>query len=583
MQAEALPASVAVAKGRLRPFAEGKGIGPTSVHTSSGQVYRQAHTGVAAAVLTLGAFALRQRPRVGRRQGRASVVELEPGTWPADSITHPSEVAKPPEDLAEWRKKSWDKLKASGAEVWPPPKNDRLLRAARGEPVDRAPKWMMRQAGRYLPEYLEMLSHTDFFTVCKTPELACEITLQPYRRYPSLDSLIIFSDILVIPVAMGMDCRMEPKVGPQFDFALETPEDMAKLNLTPDVEETLSYVFDAVFWTRQQVENKVPVIGFSGAPWTLMGYMVEGGAVRSFDRAKKWLYLYPEASRKLLSALRDVIVEYLVGQFDSGAPLLTVFDTNCGEIPPRLYEEFCVPDLKYIATEVKKRRPGALVSVFPKDGEMAAFEDSDYDVVGVSWTTSPAEARRSCPSKTLQGNLDPHLLYADPDQIRERTVKMVKEFGVPKYICNLGHGMVPTHPVEGPKAFMEAVDSVSSQDAPSAQPPAPSKEQPLMLHLQDDTSVSVPLKEAGAKDLKKALASFAASFKDMASEAGKLDSLEYSWSSGDVSLEAFCNPKGFASIFDVRIFLTVKSGNQVKITSEVPLNTLQNDLDDFIA
>eukprot|EP00490_Sorites_sp_Unknown_P008704 CAMPEP_0114661190 /NCGR_PEP_ID=MMETSP0191-20121206/21867_1 /TAXON_ID=126664 /ORGANISM="Sorites sp." /LENGTH=471 /DNA_ID=CAMNT_0001892699 /DNA_START=35 /DNA_END=1450 /DNA_ORIENTATION=+ len=450
---------------RPRPAAEG--AAPLKPQAPS----RSCQAASAAAIFALGAWASRQRQSMGP-QRRASVVELAPGAWPAESITHPSEVAKPPEDLSEQqRKRACAELTASGAEIWPKPENDRLLRAARGEPVDRAPKWMMRQAGRYLPEYLAMLSHTDFFTVCKTPELACEITLQPYRRYPSLDSLIIFSDILVIPVAMGMDCRMEPKVGPQFDFALETPEDMEKLNLAPDVEATLSYVFDAVYWTRQQVENKVPVIGFSGAPWTLMGYMVEGGAVRSFDRAKKWLYLYPEASRKLLTSLRNIVVEYLVGQFDSGAPLLTVFDTNCGEIPPRLYEEFCVPDLKYIATEVKKRRPGALVSVFPKDGEMAAFEDSDFDVVGVSWTKSPAEARRSCPSKTLQGNLDPHLLYADPDQIRERTVAMVKEFGVPKYICNLGHGMVPTHPVEGPKAFMEAVDSVSSEDAPSPQFP----------------------------------------------------------------------------------------------------------------
>jgi len=464
MQAEAF---VQVAHAPVIPG--GARLAPQGVGAVNAPPSRPGQAAAAAAIFALGAFASQQRHNVGRRQRQASVVELAPGAWPAESITHPSEVAKPPEDLSEQRKKSCAELKASGAEVWPAPKNDRLLRAARGEPVDRAPKWMMRQAGRYLPEYLAMLSHTDFFTVCKTPELACEITLQPFRRYPSLDSLIIFSDILVIPVAMGMNCRMEPKVGPQFDFALETPEDMEKLNLAPNVEETLSYVFDAVYWTREQVKNEVPVIGFSGAPWTLMGYMVEGGAVRSFDRAKKWLYLYPEASRKLLSSLRDIVVEYLVGQFDSGAPLLTVFDTNCGEIPPRLYEEFCVPDLKYIATEVKKRRPGALISVFPKDGEMAAFEDSDFDVVGVSWTTSPAEARRSCPSKTLQGNLDPHLLYADPDQIRERTINMVKEFGVPKYICNLGHGMVPTHPVEGPKAFMEAVDSVSSEDAPSPQ------------------------------------------------------------------------------------------------------------------
>lgn len=464
VQAVPVAAHARVKAHRPRPAAEGVGPFKPSVPSRTGQAAG------AAAVFALGAWVSQQRHSV-RCQRKANVVELAPGAWPAESITHPSEVAKPPEDLSEQRKKAWAELSAS-ADVWPAPENDRLLRAARGESVDRAPKWMMRQAGRYLPEYLAMLSHTDFFTVCKTPELACEITLQPYRRYPSLDSLIIFSDILVIPVAMGMNCRMEPKVGPQFDFALETPEDMEKLNLTPDVEATLSYVFDAVYWTRQQVKNKVPVIGFSGAPWTLMGYMVEGGAVRSFDRAKKWLYLYPEASRKLLSALRDIVVEYLVGQFDSGAPLLTVFDTNCGEIPPRLYDEFCVPDLKYIATEVKKRRPGALVSVFPKDGEMATFEDSDFDVVGVSWTTSPAEARRSCPSKTLQGNLDPHLLYADTEQIRERTVAMVKEFGVPKYICNLGHGMVPTHPVEGPKAFMEAVDSVSSEDAPSPQLPA---------------------------------------------------------------------------------------------------------------
>jgi len=427
---------------------------------ASGSALAAVATGMVAGVVA------RRGSRFTQKRASAScqAVKLAPGAWPAETITHPSEVAQPPEDLSEKRKQAWADLQEKGEQVFPAPENDRLLRAARGEKVDRAPKWMMRQAGRYLPEYLAMLSHTDFFTVCKTPALACEITLQPFRRYPSLDSLIIFSDILVIPVAMGMDCRMEPKVGPQFDFALETPEDLDKLNLSPNVEESLSYVFDAIYWTRDQVQNKVPVIGFSGAPWTLMGYMVEGGAVRSFDRAKKWLYLYPEASRRLLTALRDIVVEYLVGQFDSGAPLLTVFDTNCGEVPPRIYEEFCVPDLKYIATEVKKRRPGALISVFPKDGEIGAFEDSDFDVVGVSWTTSPAEARRSCPSKTLQGNLDPHLLYADPEQIRERTVKMVKEFGVSKYICNLGHGMVPSHPVEGPAAFMEAVDSVKSED-----------------------------------------------------------------------------------------------------------------------
>lgn len=373
-----------------------------------------------------------------------------------------AEIEQPPADLREQRLRQREEFRAK-AGPWPAPANDRLLRAARGEKVDRPPKWMMRQAGRYLPEYQALLALTDFFSVCRSPAMAAEITLQPYRRYPSLDSLIIFSDILVIPVAMGMGCYMEPQTGPKFEFALETPEDMAKLNLTPNVDETLGYVFDAIYWTKYRVKNQVPVIGFSGAPWTLMGYMVEGGAVRSFNTAKKWLYLHPEASRKLLTALRDVIVEYLIGQYDAGAPLLTVFDTNCGELPPSVYEDFCVPDLKYIATEVKRQRPHALLTVFPKDGEMGVFNDSDYDVVGVSWTASPKEARRACPDKTLQGNLDPYVLYADPALVRDTAARMVKEFGVQKYIANLGHGMLPTHPVEGPQAFMEAIDAVGTE------------------------------------------------------------------------------------------------------------------------
>ncbi|CAE8598531.1 unnamed protein product, partial [Polarella glacialis] len=529
-----------------------------------------------------------------QQQRQAAVCRAAAGSWPVDSITDPAKVVQPPEDLASWRKQAWVKLQEGGDKPWPAPANDRLLRAARGEKVDRAPKWIMRQAGRYLPEYLEFVSRTDFFTVCKTPAYACEVTLQPIRRYPSLDSMIIFSDILVIPVAMGMPCRMEPKVGPTFDFAINTPEDLEKLNLRPDVHETLSYVFDAIFWTRQQSKNQIPVIGFSGAPWTLMGYMIEGGAVRSFERAKKWLYLYPEASRKLLTALRDIIVEYLVGQYDSGAPLLTVFDTNCGELPPRMYEEFMVQDLKYIASEVKKRRPHALLTIFPKDGEMGAFEDSAFDVVGVSWTQSPAEARRQCPTKTLQGNLDPTLIYADPAQIKERTRQMVKEFGVDKYIANLGHGMLPTHPVEGPAAFMEGVDSISREDAPSpssaSAPAAPMAqgrpEDMVTIHLQDATSVSVPLGKAGVRSLQTALAGFISLFKEkMACEkpaARRWESLDFSYSHGDLVIEAFANPNAFATIFDVKIFLMIKSGGgQVKVSSECGLSALQGDLDTF--
>lgn len=374
-------------------------------------------------------------------------------------------IEEPPQDLRDKRLEEASQLKICGG-AWPTPQNDRLLRAARGEVVDRAPKWMMRQAGRYLPEYMDLMKHTNFFTVCKTPALAAEITLQPYRRYRNLDSLIIFSDILVIPVAMGMPCRMEPGTGPRFDFSIRTPGDLSKLNMTPDVAGELGYVFDAIYWTRQRVTNEVPIIGFSGAPWTLMGYMTEGGASQNFDTAKKWLYLHPEASRKLLGYLRDIIVEYLVGQYDAGAPMLKVFDTNAGQLPPGVYEEFCVQDLKWIAAEVKRRRPSALLAVFPKDADIALFDESDFDVVACSWTTSPARARRDCPNKTLQGNFDPHLLYADADTIRSSAQQMVKAFGVDKYICNLGHGMLPSHPVDGPKVFLDAVDEVKREDAP---------------------------------------------------------------------------------------------------------------------
>jgi uroporphyrinogen decarboxylase len=420
-----------------------------------------------AAGLCVAALGLRRAQR-RLRASRGAVVACSGIKTAADAgvtTEHAPDLREAPDNLPEFRAKAWEKVEKEGG-VWPAPKNDRLLRAARGETNDRAPKWMMRQAGRYLPEYQAVLKASDFFTVCQTPALACEVTLQPPRRYKTLDSMIIFSDILVIPVAMGMPCGMVEGVGPQFEFAIETPEDLEKLNMKPNVKDTLSYVFDAVFLTRQYSNNEIPVIGFAGAPWTLMGYMVEGGAVRSFDRAKKWLYLYPEASRQLLTALRDIVVEYLVGQYDSGAPMLQVFDTNCGEIPPGQYEEFMVADLKYIATEVKKRRPNAILSLFPKDGELETFNDSDYDVIGVSWKTSPAEARRMCPDKTLQGNFDPYCLYAPPADIKATAQKMVKEFGVDRYIANLGHGMMPTHPVEGPQAFTDGVDSVSRDEAP---------------------------------------------------------------------------------------------------------------------
>jgi len=524
---------------------------------------------------------------VNRRMPRRAAVPI------ADAPTHVNAqelvlTKEAPENLREWRLQAKEKLEALGG-PWPAPKNDRLLRAARGEPVDRPPKWMMRQAGRYLPEFKALMSKSDFFTVCKTPALAAELTLQPYRRMPTLDSLIIFSDILVIPVAMGMPCGMVAGVGPRFEFSLESPEDMERLNLTPNVEETLGYVYDAIFWTRQRVGNEVPVIGFSGAPWTLMGYMVQGGAAHNFDAAKKWIYRYPDESRKLLAALRDIIIDYLVGQYDAGAPLLTIFDTNCGELPPAVYEDFCVSDLKHIATEVKRQRPHALMTVFPKDGEIGVFEDSAFDVVGCSWRISPQQARAKCPSKTLQGNLDPLQLFAKPDDIKKAVRRMVEGFGVDKYIVNLGHGMMPGHVPEGAKAFVDGVDACTHEVigggaankavAPFVQTAA------FTLHLQEATTCTIPFTQPAAQDLNQAIANFVTMFKKKmaASKVQRWDDFEFRWSQGDTKFEVMCNPNAFATIFDVKMFVAAKAGPQMKLSSEMPLSSLQADIDAFLA
>ena len=224
-------------------------------------------------------------------------------------------------------------------ENFPPLQNDRLLKAARGEPVDRVPVWIMRQAGRYLPEFREVRVENEFFKVCQTPELACEITLQPIRRFP-LDAAIIFSDILVIPQALGMIVQMKPGVGPVFDKPLVNPEDIDTL-VRPDVKVALKYVYDAITLTRHKLEGKVPLIGFTGAPWTLMAYMIEGGGSKTQSKAKKWLYQFPEASRRLLSVLTEVCVDYLVEQVRAGAQMLQVFESNAeylGEEEPTLID-----------------------------------------------------------------------------------------------------------------------------------------------------------------------------------------------------------------------------------------------------
>jgi len=287
-------------------------------------------------------------------------------------------------------------------------------------------------------------------------------TMQPLRRF-DLDASIIFSDILVIPQALGMVVHMVKGKGPVFPEPLVDPEDMNKrLNFSCDVKEDLKYVYDAITLTRKTIDGKVPLIGFAGAPWTLMIYMIEGGASKTYSKAKRWLYMYPEESKKLLQLLADVVVDYLVEQVHAGAQLLQVFDSHAGVLTEEHFNEFVLPGLLEIATKVKSRIAGKYevpMIVFPKDAHDAlpAFNKSAYDVVAISWTTNRKKAREALPDKTLMGNLDPCAMYASFDDLSAHVGNMVRDFGCNRYIANLGHGMYPDMDPEHMNVFVNAV------------------------------------------------------------------------------------------------------------------------------
>jgi len=345
------------------------------------------------------------------------------------------------------REHHWTRLENM---AFPALKNDRILRAARGDDVDRIPIWIMRQAGRYLPEFRELRSKHDFFTICQTPELAAEVSLQPIRRF-DLDACIIFSDILVIPQALGMTVEMRPGVGPVLPEPLISSEDIHKLDNTSNIAQKLSYVGEAITLTRHKLDGKVPLIGFSGAPWTLMGYMIEGGGSKTLSKAKSWLYQFPEASKQLLNILTSAIVDYLVMQACAGAQMLQVFESSAEHLGPELFKCYALPYIKQISLCVKsqikaKGLDDIPMTVFAKGAHYALQElaESGYDVVGLDWTIDPEEARQKVGSSvTLQGNLDPCALYASEAELRQRTKEMLKKFGKKRYIANLGHGIYP--------------------------------------------------------------------------------------------------------------------------------------------
>lgn len=347
---------------------------------------------------------------------------------------------------------------------FPPLKNDRLLKAATGKEVDKVPVWVMRQAGRYLPEFQAVRAKHDFFTVCRTPELACEVTLQPLRRYNHLDASIIFSDILVIPQALGMTVEMHPGVGPVFPNPLQDVSEIDGLKEEGAVSR-LTYVGDAITLTRHKIDGKVPLIGFTGAPFTLMGYMIEGGGSKTMSKTKEWLQKYPKDVHRLLSLLTRVIIDYLVMQVESGAQLLQVFESSADHLTREQFSEFSAPYLKDIRTGVQKKLQEKTLdqvpmTVFAKGGGHSLDIQAlmGYETIGLDWTVDPIEARKIVGDNiTLQGNLDPQDLYKTPEEIKKLTIEMVKKFGKHRYIANLGHGITPQTPLESMTAFTEAV------------------------------------------------------------------------------------------------------------------------------
>lgn len=336
--------------------------------------------------------------------------------------------------------------------------NDLFLRACRQEPVERPPVWMMRQAGRYLPEYRAIRRHADFLTMVGTPELAVQVTLQPVDIL-QVDAAIIFSDILVIPQAMGMSLRVDEGVGPRFDEPLRGPADFERLR-DPDPNEHLGYVLDAIRLARRELSGRVPLIGFAGGPWTLMSYMIEGGGSKSFSVAKRLLVEDAGRAHALLDRLARAVGEFLKAQVRAGAQAVQLFDSWASALGPRDFREFALP---YMARAIRiAREAGAPVIAFAPGAGWALEEIAGVtgaDVVGVDWQTEAHDARRRLLDHrvALQGNLDPTWLYAPPAVIRERTRQMLTAFGGRGHIANLGHGILPDVPVDHARAFVDAV------------------------------------------------------------------------------------------------------------------------------
>jgi len=349
-----------------------------------------------------------------------------------------------------------------------PLQNDLLLRALLRQPTPRTPLWMMRQAGRYLPEYRATRARAgSFLKLCMNPELACEVTLQPLARY-RLDAAILFSDILTVPHAMNVGLSFETGEGPRIARPVRTAADIDRLPI-PDPEGELRYVMDAVRTIRRELDGRVPLIGFAGSPWTVGTYMVEGGSSRNFEHIKGMLYGAPGQLHRLLEVITRATLAYLNAQIAAGAQAVMVFDTWGGALTPSDYREFSLRYMQQIVAGLTREAEGRRVPVilFTKGGGewLGAMAATGCDALGVDWTTDLADARRIVQDKVaLQGNLDPSVLYAPPAQIREQVGRVLASYGKgPGHVFNLGHGIHPEVPPEHALAMIEAVHELSPQ------------------------------------------------------------------------------------------------------------------------
>lgn len=334
-------------------------------------------------------------------------------------------------------------------------KNDLFLQALAGSTVVRPPVWIMRQAGRYLPEYMKIREQYDFFTRCRTPELASEISVQPIRRF-HMDAAILFSDILVVPQAMNIEVQMKPGVGPLVPDPIRSLKDMQNV-VVPDVRQELDYVFQAVQMTKEKLEDEVPLIGFAGSPWTIFCYVVQGKGSKNFEKAKAFCFAKPQEAHQLLEKITQTTILYLKEKIKAGVDAVQLFDSWGGLLSPKDYDIFSWPYLQKI---IRALAPEVPVILFAK-GTWYALEkmaSSGASALGLDWTVSAKKAREYCGNDIiLQGNMDPSRLYSAPEVIQKEVRQMIRSFGPSRYIVNLGHGILPDIPLAHVEAFVEAV------------------------------------------------------------------------------------------------------------------------------